>query len=256
MAFSIREYIDAQFVNDDKQKINIGGFSMFAFMGAVTTKKTGIPKSVLEDKSVISDNLNNEPVTFTVSGNVSDIFTEPSPALEALSGLQSELGNITQYLPERTRSQLTKINGISADLQSGIDRADFLIDSGHQAGRFLGLVGEAEEKRGWIKTFLDTMEAIRLSKSLTNVTLTHETYPNVGVASIVTTEKPTDKSVDFQIVFEQVNSVVLELVEVTRVPAAPKPTSKTGGDTKGIVDKGVQAGGEVDKSFLSYIFGK
>lgn len=245
----IRDYIDGQFGNDETEEVGIGGFVTFARVSERFTRTAEVPTTFLEDGSHINDHIIRNPLTLSIEGNVSDVFLRPSPAIEAVRRAQVEVGNITQFAPARTQSQVSKISGIVNDVTSAIDQVDAIIDAGQQAAGFLGLIDS--EARSNQEAFIDTIESIYESESLIAIDMPFRTYERMAITSIEVTRDNQQKALSFSIEATQFR---FAQTIFTQGPA-PNPASGTNGQTDGETDKGVQEGAEPDQSFANYLLG-
>jgi len=119
--------------NDDKQYIGVGGFRMFVAISEGTNFSASAPDIVCEDLTTVQDSIINAPKTFSLTGEVADIFIETTPETEKV------LNKATPYLPARTLSQIQKIKEQAGNIENVIDSATSFAKT---AGDIYDLVGD------------------------------------------------------------------------------------------------------------------
>jgi hypothetical protein len=244
----IRDYIDAQFSDDETVEVGIGGFKTFARVRERIAKTRDIPVTYLEDGSHTNDHIIRNPLVLSIEGSVSDVFVQPSPSLEIIRNTQAALGNITQYIPERTQSQISRISGIANDIARVADTVDSAIDNSQRPASYFGTAGKTN-----IEIFIDTMESIYSSDALIVIDAPFRTYKNMAVTSLDYERDNTASSINFSIEFQQFR--FNESIFVKSV-AASKPSTANKGQQESVKDKGVQDGEKTNRSFFSFILGR
>jgi len=242
----IRDFIDGQFKDDEKEPVGIGGFTTTARVREVVRKSREVPTTFLEDGSHINDHIIRNPLTLSIEGSVSDVFQLPSPAIAALQEAQAQAGNITQYAPARTQAQVSRVSGLVADLTGAIDRVDAIIASGQQAAEFLGFTGE--EGKTNIEKFIDFIDGVHASDALIQIDMPFRTYRNMAITSVDYERNNQTDSLSFNIEAQQFRFADTIFVEVG---AAANPSAANNGQQAGESDKGAQEGEDVPESLLN-----
>lgn len=124
--------------NDDKQYIGIDGFRMFVAISEGTNFSASAPDIVCEDLTTVQDSIINAPKTFSLTGEVADIFIETTPATGLGTIFEKVLNIATPYLPARTLSQIQKIEEQANGIENIIDSATSFVKN---AGGLYDLVG-------------------------------------------------------------------------------------------------------------------
>lgn len=242
---TIRDYIDGAFKNDAVEEIGINGFVTVARVRERVTKTSDAPVTFLEDGSHVNDHIILNPITISIEGNVSDIHLRPSPAIEILRAAQARVGNITQYIPARTQTQLSKVSGLAADLTNAVAIADSIIDAG---GAISGYAGSGRNvQQGNINKFIDMLESVRESRALIQIEMPYKTYDKMCITSIEIIKDNQQNAISFNLEAQQFRFASTSFV------AAPKASAATGGQTESTKDKGVQEGKKVPQSFVDSI---
>ena len=249
--FSVKGFLDKQLFGDKKTDVGIAGFTAYAKISGSVERKSTIPSTILEDGSAITDHINNDLIVVTITGNVSEVFTTPSPTTGFISDTLGSVGVITSFLPERTQAQLSRANGVAADLNSAINTADSVLDSAQKIAQTVGLIDDASTDNR--EEFINTVNALWLSKSQIPIETPYFTVENMSIESFVTTDNNKDDSVNFKISLKEIKTAETQLVSVTKI--APNPAPSVKGQAQSLKDKGVQAGKEPSQSFLSYAVG-
>lgn len=246
----IQDYIEGQFRADQREEVGIGGFTLMARVRERSTQTADVPTTFLEDGSHVNDHIILNPLTLSIEGMVSDVFVRPGPLQEIVRDAQRELGVITQYIPGRTASQLSRVSGIVNDLDSAIRRADSALDAGEQIAQYAGLQDATAQSNQ--EKFLDVMEGIRNSKALISIEMPFRTYERMCITSLEITRDNQMNALSFAMEAQQFRFA--ETV-YRQLSAAPNAAAGNGGALDGETDRGAQEGEEVPSSFLFDLFG-
>ena len=205
-----------------------------------------MPTTFLEDGTQLSDHIIRNPLVITIEGEISNVYRRPSPALARVRETEAVVGAAGLYLPGRTQSQVSRIAGITGDLQGLVDRADQAIRTTQNVSEFLGFTGS--EGKTNIERFIDFIEGAYYSDVLIKIDAPFRTYRNMAITSIDYSRDSTTDSMPFTIEAQEVR--VAETIFIAN-SAANNPAPATNGQHDGESDKGVQEGEEVPQSFLS-----
>jgi len=242
----IRDYIDGQFKDDESQSVGIGGFTTAAIIKEDVKRTRDVPTTFLEDGTHINDHIIRNPLTLSIEGVISDVYINPSPVLAAIRAFETQVGAVAQYLPARTQSQISLIDGIVPDMQNRIDALDQAAQTGQNIAEYAGFTGS--EGKSNIESFVDTMEGILNSDVLINIDAPFRKYENMSITSLSYTRDSTTKSMSFNIEAQQLRFAQTLFAQVS---SASSPASGLDGQTSGEVDKGSQEGVEAPQSFIS-----
>jgi len=234
---------------DDKQNVGIGGFTAFVATSRVKNLTSTSPNVTLEDGSTISDTIFLNPIEFSIEGEVADVNLK-TPTDDVFRSARQAIGVITPYLPERSATQINKINNIITDATTVIDQADDLIQRGSQ---LYDLFGDKTDSKPLQEQFLDYLEKIWKSKSLITIEFPYRTYENVRIEDFQSTETNADRRILFSITCKQIRLAELAFAQVQQI--APNPVDAVKGQVSDVVDKGVTQGEPVNGSLLSRIVG-
>ena len=248
---NVTEYLAGRFLNDEKEVVGIGGFKALVRISEKVSMTASSPDTFLEDGSHVNDHIINNPIILSIEGEVSDVFLETKVLNELQRKIESQAGNIAQYLPGRTQAQLSRVSGVVNSVFQGIEKANAIIASGQQAAEFLGLTDTAAQQRSNQERFLDEIDSIYKSKKLINIDMPFRTYKNMVLTSIEISYDNEINSTGFSIQAKEFRTAETIFVEV-----APAPAAGMNGALNSETDKGPQAGAEPEQSFLSYTFGK
>jgi hypothetical protein len=244
-----RDYIDGAFKDDKDAEVGIDGFTLLARVRDRTTQTADVPTTFLEDGTHVNDHIILNPITISIDGNVSDVHLKPSEAIAAIREAQNQVGVITQYLPSRTVSQISRISGLISDFTNAVDFVDSVVASAESLG---GYLGNEDPEQGNIKKFLANMDSIRNSKRLIEIGTEYKTYKNMVITSIEITKDNQENAISFTLEAQQFRFAV-SLVAIA-VPN-PNPSSATNGQTGSETDKGIQDGENVLESAASQLKG-
>lgn len=231
-------------------EIGIGGFTALASVKESYKLSSSIPKTALEDGSTANDHIILDPILISISGDVSDVHIRGSNAVRKFESVQSEVSDIaSQYVPNRTASQLSKVVSIANDAADAVRAIDNLLDQGEQA---IDLFGNKDtESKGIQQRFMDSMDALHAGKQLISIDMPFRRLDNMRITSFVAdTDNETD-SISFSIEAEQFIFAELEFVNV----AAIKPSPNLNGQLSSESDKGLQEGVKQSESLASQVIG-
>lgn len=240
----IRDYIDGQFQNDSEGEVGIAGFTTVARISDNIKQTREAPEIYLEDGSHVNDHIIQKPIMVSIAGNISNVHVDLSPALQAIRDIETIVGQVAQYLPGRTQSQLSQLAGITADIQQQIDMIDSAIQTGQNVANFLGFTGE--EGKTNIEEFIDHMEGLLNSDVLIEIDGPNRAYSNMCILAFDYTVENTSESIDFSIEAKELRFAQTVFSEISQNPA-----TSTDGQHSEESNKGAQEGEEVEQSFLS-----
>jgi hypothetical protein len=247
----IRDFINGQFKNDELETVGIGGFTTAARVRQSINKARRVPSTPVENGSYVNDHIIRDPVTISITGQISNVFQLPSPAFKALVDAQANIGLISQYAPARTQSQIQKVNSLVIDVANTIDRVDAVIDSAQRFAQYVGFTGN--EGKTNIERFIDFMDSVYNSDVLISIDAPFRTYTNMAVTLWAPVQGVETDSLDFTIEATEFRFAQTIFSEIS---GAPAPARNTKGQTQSVTDKGVQDGEAVPTSFVRSIVGR
>jgi negative regulator of replication initiation len=245
----IRDYIDGAFKNESEGDVGIAGFTTLARVRDNISRTREAPVTYLEDGSHVNDHIINKPVIVNIEGNISNVHVKPSPALESIREIETLVGEVAQYLPSRTQSQISRVAGITADVQSRIDQADSAIRTAQKVADRVGYTGPGAQEgpaKTNIEDFIDKIEGILNSDVLIKIDGPVRTYNNMCITSFEYTLDNTSEAINFSLEAQQLRFAETVFSEIVRNPA-----EETNRQHQGETNKGAQKPEEVEESFLN-----
>jgi len=240
----------------DNEEIGIGGFTMFATIENTKTLSSTAPTVTLEDGSKTSDTIFLNPIQVSIIGVVSDVFVKRDATAGIFSPVERVIGIVSQYLPNKTQSQITQARAIVDDAKNVIRRINAAIEDGK---RLYGEFGDQSSSKPLQEQFLDRIEQIHFSKALISIETPFRVYENMRIIKFPLTVNNESDEIRFKIDAVQIGFRTLQTVTVASIEPAPKPSSGLKGATGQAADKGTTAGKPVPEtkstSLLSTIFG-
>ena len=233
-------------VDSSPQEIGIAGFKTYSRVRGVVTRSAEIPLSFVENGSPLNDHIIKQPLGIQIRGNVGDIFLPEAELSATVGAIQAEIGNVTQYLPARTQTQVSKVFGLINDVSDAIRKLDAIVDSGYQ---ILDLFGD--ESAAQISNqlaFIEKMESLYDAELPISVTTRYKKYNSMVITNLIFEVDNEDNSIDFTIDFQRWRTARLDYVAVKR-----NVSNGTKGALNGKSDKGVQRGDKVDQSLATSI---
>lgn len=243
----INGYIEAQ-SDTKKEEVGIGGFTAFARINDSTKYSATVPNTALEDGSIASDHIVNNPITITINGNISDVYLKPDKLFELQRKAVATAGTISQYLPARTSTQIAKANALANDITSKIDAVDNLIEAGSSPS---SLFGSDDDTITNIENFINILEAYYYSKTLISIEMKYRTHENMAITELSITRDNENNAQTFALTAVKVNFAALVYTDASEF--FKNPSGDAGSQTDPEKDKGTQA--PQTKSLLSFLGG-
>jgi len=198
-------------IDSEYEKIGIGGFYFYASTSEGATKTATVTANPVENGSTINDHIIKNPTTITISGEVADIFIEtPEPLL--LQGLVPPIGIIQDYLPGRTQTQISKINGMLATANDYYIAADTAIKKGAQLYDFFT---DKQADKSITSKFLEFFDTVYESSSILDVECIDKIFKNMAITSFVTNKLNTN-NYNFTITLQTIVEAKTTLIQLTQ----------------------------------------
>lgn len=229
------------------EEIGIGGFSLMARVTESYTLSSQIPTTWLEDGTNVNDHIILDPLTLTIDGVVSDVFVRREAAIEAITRVQAEIGNLQMYLPTRTNTQAQKVNALINDATDQYRKIDRAVDAGKQVYD----LAKGETEKNLREQFLDVIDELHYGKQLISIDMPYRTYDSMRITSVQITRNNEDEAIAFKITAQQMRFADTIYVDASEFFA--NASDGTGGKTDGLSDKGPQKPKEVTESTLNLI---
>ena len=237
------------FKSDDKQYVGINNFKMFVEISSTVNYEASIPDIVCEDLTTATDSITNTPKEITIVGEVADIYIEKSVSEGFGTFTAKVLNSVSPYLPDRTLSQIQKVEEDLNTINNNIDEISSYSDSA------LDLIDTAlgNTSEGIKDQFFNNIEKWYDNKVLLTVDTLYRTYTNYAITSFSYTETNDGDTGDFTISLKEIRIIDIGLFrggeEITPAEEAKKNVNKSlGGQTDSEIDKGISAGSPVDVS--------
>lgn len=258
----IRDYINGRnkaLRGGADTEVGIGGFTLFAKVNDTTDYTAQVPTQVLEDGTVATDHIINNPLTMTISGEVSDHHIRLAPPLPITIPSDSAVGQVVTLLPNRTQAQLNKIQSIGQSVMDAVDRADRLINIGRNAFNAFNPQATTKPLR---EQFIDFIEAVYYGKQLISVDAAYRTHEDMAITSLIVSRDNQFEVIRFELSLQKVESVELIYTNVQQFYQAPAPATQA--SVAGETNQGAQettteaaeAEGTRTRSLASAILGR
>lgn len=253
----IRDYIKGRrqaLASGEDTEIGIGGFRFFARVSDNTNYTATVPTVTLEDGSKAADHIINDLLTMTISGEVSNEYIELTPVPEQLQALSTSVGQISAFLPNRTQSQINKIQNIGQSVMDAVDKVDRVINTARDG--FNALTGGGDAGKLLQEQFIDFIESVYYGKQLIAVDAAYRTHDRMAITSLAIARNNEDDTVRFEMSLQQVPITKLVEVDISEFYQEPAP-GQTESTTAGASDEGSQEADEgKTKSLASSLLGR
>lgn len=228
----------------EAQPVGIGGFKAYATVNESTRGTRMLPTSVLEDGSHAHDHIIVEPIKVEMTIDISDRFIELEPMSAVFKDLDPTLGAITQFLPVRANSTISKMNNIRTSIDQTLRQANNVLDVGANLFSLFGGAGVNNNR----DAFVQALHTLHNSDSLITLQTKHKTYKNMALSSFDYTTDNERRAIEANLEFTQVEFRSLLAVAIDKMQKSPAPGAK--GTVGGVTEKGTQG---VDKKPVSLI---
>jgi hypothetical protein len=245
----------------DKQYFGIGEFTTFVEVDSTVNFNATAPDVVCEDLTTAQDSIINRPKSYTINGEVADIFIETVVDPGIGTTLSKVLNSATPYLPQRTLSQIQKIEDQANNIENQLTQIGNAIDGGIAVLGGLGFFGSSPGANRTIKEqFFDHIERIYDSRQPITVDLQYRTLENVVIESFSYLEDNVGDPGSFQIVIKQLRIVSIDLFRDNQnlsdaEKAKKKENPTVDGQLDSPVDKGLNQGTTVSAVPASFLLG-
>jgi len=233
-------------IGSDYEKVGIGGFMFYVVTAESATKTATITANPVEDGSTVNDHIIRNPATITISGEVADVFIESPIKPLTIQKLVPAIGIIQDYLPQRTTTQISKINGLLASVDDYFIAADTAIKKGTQLFDYFK---NKQAKATKTATFLEFFDTIYESNSVIDVECIDKVFENMAITSF-STAKLNPNNYSFTISLQTIVTAETTVIQLTK-NASGDATAQGASTT----NKGTQQTTEVDESFASALIG-
>ena len=223
--------------SNDLEVVGIGGFTTYATTRNKRTMTATAPNIYMENGTVVNDTVWLEPIEIVIEGVVSDIFVDKKSQQNVITDVKRAVGVVNAYLPNRTQSQINKINALSNDVYSAIDKIDNLVSTSKQLAI---LQGQGASTKSLQEQFIDKIDSIYYSKALIDIETPYRKYENMMILSYETEVNGESNEIKFII-----NAKEIRFVEsnFTRIQFNFKPSK----DLQGQLDS-LSENGDINKS--------
>ena len=240
--------------NDDKQFIGIGGFKMYVAISETTNFAATAPDIVCEDLTTVQDSIINSPKTYSLVGEVADIFIKPEVGLPATVEKILNIG--TPYIPDRTLSQIQKVQDQISTVKSVIDNVDNVLGDVQEV---FDIVGNKSPSASIKDQFFDLIQRCHDTKSIINIENKLRTQKQVLITSFSYTETNDGDTGDFTMTFKEIRIASIGLFRDNQSlspaeEALESVNSTLGGQLDGITDKGISDGFAVAAEKAASVF--
>lgn len=233
---------------DDREEIGIGGFTAFARVREQETITASAPSTPLEDGSLAHDHIIINPLQLNIEGRVADIHVKPRAEVTLFRRGLAEIGNISKYLPARTRSQINRAAALVVTVDNYAQKLKAVIADGRQAFEFFGSKDPEQNNR---EKFLEMLNEHYDDKELIQIETRSQVYERMVITSrVISRDNTTDDSLDFKITAQQLRFAEVIYTDIQKHFKSPAP-GDAGDQTKGQESKGLNDAPEVETSLAT-----
>jgi hypothetical protein len=220
---------------------------MFVAISETVNFTARAPDVVCEDLTTVQDSIINSPKTFSLVGEVSDIFIETTPKTGLGTKVEKILNVATPYLPARTLSQIQKLNDAVDKVDNVIQAVDSAIED---ANEIFNIAGDKSEGTSIKDKFFDFIQRIFETKTIIQIETKSRSYPRVLITGFSYTETNEGDTGDFSMGFKEIRIASIDLFrDVQKLNDAEKARVRVNttlfGQLESETDKGLSDGLQV-----------
>lgn len=220
------------------------------------SRKSTATNFYVEDGSPASDHIIVDPLTLSISGEVSKVTYQRSYLLQEYLEARELLGSIGIYLPNRTNSQISKIGKTVNKISNTIRKAEDITDKIRSIGAYgedkLGIEGlsqytnidsltGAKRIKNLETDFIAFVEDYSTNRKLMKVeTAKYGILENMAIVNYSITTNNEDNSMSYTIDLQEIRTVKTIVTPVKQI--AKNPKGQSGVQTQDKQDKGVVQG--------------
>jgi hypothetical protein len=248
----INESIFGSLLSSDTQTIGIGGYTAEVRIRDQMTLTSTAPTSYLEDGSFVQDHIINDPISFSLSGEIADIIVQSGTNSSPFISPPGIVGEITGFSLPYTASQQQVIDTAITSVSNAID--DFEASSPSDIfGLFQGLASDGSVSG----SFVQFIKSIHASKTLISIQTAFGTMENMRITSC-TFDQTDNNWTNYSMSLQEIRFAKIETVAVEETPAK-SPTGDASTQTQTAAEKGTVSGTTPsttqEQSFLSTVLG-
>lgn len=220
-------------------RIGIAGFTGFARTNESIKLTSTVPSEVVEDGTILSDDIINNATVVTIDGVVADMIIEDAQYPEIVPKDVSELGEISALLPAKSQQQYQRLTQINSQLRDGILLAQRAERIGQKAYDF----ASGNTSGGSIsiqEQFIERMQIIHEAKNPIEISVSYRKYPNMAMQDLTINRNNTDGSTTFSASFVEQRFASLLYSEVSASSIAPSVSGSAAKKTSNAVNAGGQ----------------
>jgi len=241
--------------SSSEEEIGIGGFKLFARVNQSTQYKAQVPDFVLEDGSYVNDHIINNPLVLSINGEIGSTFFQKLQSYipDFLTGSQQNaISNVSVYLPSRTTSQLSTINGLRSDANSYLSQLNRMESVGTELFDVFNGTSAQKEKDNQ-EQFIAFLESVYYSKQLIEIEMPYKKHTNMALTDLSIERNNTENSIKFTASFKKVQFAQIVYTSASKYFKKPSSASATNKKTESAKDKGSQKPADNKKSSKSLL---
>ena len=159
----IKESIFGSLLSSDTQTIGIGGYTAEVRIRDQMILTSTAPTSYLEDGSFVQDHIINDPISFSLTGEIADIIVQSRINNNAFVSPLGDIGSIIGFGTSFTTSQQQVIDKAITSISDTVDKIANANPS-DIFGLFQGLASDGSVSGSFVQVFL--RQAVLLVLSL------------------------------------------------------------------------------------------
>jgi hypothetical protein len=248
----INESIFGSLLSSDTQTIGIGGYTAEVRIRDQMTLTSTAPTSYLEDGSFVQDHIINDPISFSLTGEIADIIIQSGINNNAFVSPLGDIGSITGFGTSFTASQQQVIDKAITSISDTVDKVNNASPN-DIFGLFQGLASDGSVSG----SFVQFIKSIHASKTLISIQTAFGTMDNMRITSC-TFDQVDNNWTNYSMTLQEIRFAKIETVSVEETPTKT-PTGDASTQTQTAAEKGTVSGSTPnstqEQSFLSTVLG-
>jgi hypothetical protein len=233
----------------DTEIVGIGSFTLDVRLKEDVIRTMAAPTTPLENGSFANDHIIENPLQLQISGEVSEVKYSPDQVSDTYKRAVANVGVITKYLPQRTRSQVNKVFNVANDVRAVGRKIDSALDD---ADQILEMFGNKAKGKSVQELFIDSMDKLQRGGQLVAIQAQGRIFENMMITSMTTSkDNISGNYLPYYLVAQEMRFAVISFTAVSK----PNPSKSLGGQPDGKKSKGINKPEEPTESLLSSIGG-
>ena len=218
--------------DDDTQVVGIEGFTALIRMTEVENYTTQVTENPLESGAIVNDHLITDPYTISMTGVITKEHIEGVENFGIVGEWVASAGVVTQYLPPKSKAQMTAAKNAIDKGYNLINKADAIIDDGKTVAGLLGIDMGGDN----VQQFRSLMIEKWQNRQPIKLQMRGHTFSDMAIVSVSFDYDNVWENMGFSMELKKLNIIDLDKADTS---IKLKPADEMGGDMDASNNKGI-----------------